>query len=424
MFDYICEIKSRKLFMKKTVFIYLLSAFLLSVTIYSQAATAGKSSAPDSSTVKNNNIFALELFNKLAYGKENVFFSPYSISTAIAMTYAGAKGNTKKEIGKVLHFDSNQNNLNKKLSVLLKYMNSLNSPGSFSIYSANSLWAQSGYFFNKTYISNIKKYYFAAIQTLDFKKDAENSRKIINKWVEEKTFNKISELIKPDILNNLTRLVLVNAIYFYGSWEKQFDETLTKQMEFYIEKDKVVKANFMFSNDKYCYLENDKAQIIDIPYDGKKASMWIMLPKNPDNLNSLINLFKGDNYLKISNKMAIQKVKLLLPKFSITSEFELNETLKKMGIYDAFSLNADFSGMTGKKDLMIDKVIHKAFIDVSEKGTEAAAATAVVIREKSAPAKEIVFKADHPFFFLIKENKTGQILFAGKVYNPMSKGED
>jgi serpin B len=404
--------------MKNVLVLSLLIVFLIGGTVKTNA------SLPDSSTVKNNNLFALELFNKLAYEKENMFFSPFSISTAMAMTYAGAKGNTKREISKVMHFDSNQNNLNKRFSMILKYFNNLNTPGSFSIYSANSLWSQNGYFFSKAYINTIKKCYYAAIQTLDFKKDAENSRKIINKWVEQKTFNKITDLLKPNILNELTRLVLVNAIYFYGSWDKKFDEAQTKQMEFYIEKDKVVKASFMFSNDKYDYLENDKVQLIEIPYAGKKASMMIMLPKNPDNFNSLINLFKGDNYNRILGKLSQQKVKIYLPKFSITSEFDLNETLKKMGILEAFSMNADFSGMTGKKDLMIDKVIHKAFIDVSEKGTEAAAATAVVIREKTAPAKEIIFKADHPFFFLIKETKTGQILFAGKVYNPAVKGED
>lgn len=408
---------------KKSVF-SLISLFMIVAIFSGKSYTVRASNLPDSATVKNNNRFALELFGKLAYGKENVFFSPFSISTAMAMTYAGAKNNTKKEIGKVMHFDSVQNNLNKRFSTLLKYINSLNTENKLSLYTANSIWSQSGYFFNKTYIGNIKKYFFAAIQTLDFKKDPESCRKIINKWVEEKTKNKITELLKPNILNDLTRLVLVNAIYFYGSWDKKFDETQTKKMEFYIEKDKVVKADFMFANDKYNYLENEKFQIIELPYAGKTTSMMIMLPKNSDNINSLINLFKGDNYCKISGKLGLQKVKVFLPKFNITSEYELNETLKKMGIIEAFSPNADFSGMTGKKDLMIDKVIHKAIIEVNEKGTEAAAATAVVIREKSAPAKDIVFKADHPFFFLIKENKTGQILFAGKVYKPSVIGEN
>jgi serpin B len=180
----------------------------------------------------------------------------------------------------------------------------------------------------------------------------------------------------------------------------------------------------MFANDKFNYLENEKLQILEIPYAGKKVSMLIVLPKSSDNFNSLINLVKGDNYYKIFNKLSLQKVRILIPKFSVTAEYDLNETLKKMGILEAFSFSADFSGMTGKKDLMIDKVIHKAFIEVNEKGTEAAAATAVVIREKSAPAKELIFKADHPFFFFIKEHQTGQILFAGKVYKPEIKGEN
>lgn len=410
--------------MKKVLFISLIYCFVLSSSLNTNKAVAGSISNPDSVTVKNNNVFALELFSKLAYGKENVFFSPLSISTAMAMTYAGANGNTKREIGKVLHFDTNQNTVNKNFSVLLKYLNSINTENSVSIYSANSIWSQSGYFFKKEYISNLQKYFFAAIQTLDFKKGPENSRLTINKWVESKTFNKITELLKPNILNDLTRLVLINAIYFYGSWDKKFDETQTKPMEFYIEKDKVVKASFMFANDKFNYLENEKLQILEIPYAGKKVSMLIVLPKNSDNFNSLINLVKGDNYYKIFNKLSLQKVRILIPKFSVTAEYDLNETLKKMGILEAFSFSADFSGMTGKKDLMIDKVIHKAFIEVNEKGTEAAAATAVVIREKSAPAKELIFKADHPFFFFIKEHQTGQILFAGKVYKPEIKGED
>lgn len=368
---------------------------------------------------ENNNLFALDLYKKIGGNQENLFYSPYSISTALAMTYAGARGKTEKEMSTVMHFPANTAEFYNKYNDVLKNINALNNGSTVDIYTVNSIWAQKDFKFREEFIGILKNNFNSSLNLVDFIKETENSRLQINKWVETQTNEKIKELIKPGLIDYLTRMVLVNAIYFKADWQTAFDKQQTQKMDFRMDETKIVSCDFMFAEQEFKFYENEEGlKAIEIPYSSGKLSMLIILPKDNAGFNTLKKEISLDLYKKINSSLASKKVKLYLPKFKITSEFELSDILKQMGMPEAFSDRADFSGMTGAKDLKISKVIHKAFVEVNETGTEAAAATAVVMRVKSMPVAPPEFKADHPFMFIIKENTENSILFAGNIYNP------
>jgi serpin B len=368
--------------------------------------------------VKGNNDFAFDLYQELKNAEGNLFFSPYSISTALAMTYAGARGQTEKEMAKVLHFSLKQEPLHSSFSKLQSYLNAIQNKGHIKLSIANSLWAQKGYYFLDTFLELNKKYYGAGLNFVDFATNTEAARKTINLWVEDKTQKKIKELIKPSMINPLTTLVLCNAIYFKGDWLSKFDEKRTVDADFYISPNKTIKVPMMNQKSKFKFKDFNDFSAIELPYEGNDLSMIIFLPKEIDGLRELEKKLTNDNVRiwidKLSNSYK-SKILVSLPKFKTTSEFELANVLIKMGMPHAFR-DADFSGMTGKKDLFISKVIHKAFVNVNEEGTEAAAATAVVALR--GISKTLLFRADHPFVFLIRENKTGSILFLGRIIDP------
>jgi len=371
---------------------------------------------PGLSITDNNTRFAFDLYKKISLKPENMFYSPFSISAAMGMAYTGSKGNTETQIAHVMHFASNNAAFPASYQAYLKTINALNKD-EINIYTANSFWAQADFKFKKEFVGIIRDYFSGEITNVDFVKEAEKCRVDINKWVEGKTNNKIENLIQPGLIDNLTRLVLVNAIYFKAPWEMPFDTKATKKMDFNTSAANVVSADFMTGENNYKYYTEDKFSAIEIPYAKGSLSMIVILPAD----NDLAGLQKSmDNalYQKIVSGLTQKKVRLILPKFKATSEFELSDVLKEMGMPEAFSDKADFSGMTGRKDLKISKVVHKAFIDVNESGTEAAAATAVIIRIKAMPVNAIEFKADHPFMFVIRENTNGSILFAGNIYDP------
>jgi len=398
---------------KKPILTTLIISLLFLNNTYIQAQKS-----PDSTTVANGNIFAFSIFQKVTNSKDNILLSPLSIRTSMAMAYYGSNTSTKTEIAKAMLFDTNTNVFNKNYGVLVKYIGSFSKDKNIKLFNANSMWVQKDFVFLKKYITGIKKNFGAWLQFVNFKTEPKKCRELINKWVETKTQNKIKDLIQPNTFNELTRLVLVNALYFYSNWDVKFETIPGKKIDFKVTNEKTVQTDFMFSNNKYKYIENEKAQIVDVPYLGKKFSMIIILPKETETVSSIFGTLNNINYTKVISHFKEINLKIIMPKFSYSDDYELNDILKKMGIVQAFSLNADFSGMTGKKDLMIDKVLHKTFIEVNETGTEAAASTAVVIKEKSAP-KDIVFKADHPFIYLIKDNKTNLIIFIGMVNNPL-----
>jgi len=384
--------------------------------------------ANTAAAVAGNSKFALELYAKLKSDPEvkkadgNLFFSPYSISTALAMTWAGAKGETEKQMAEVLHFSLPQERLHQVLGALEKQLNAAGKKRGYQLSVANALWGQKGYGFLKEFLTLTKKNYGAGLREVDFINpvEREKARKTINGWVEKETKKKIKELIQPGILNKLTTLVLTNAIYFKGDWAIEFDKKETRDAPFRISADKEVTVPLMYQKGDFTYAQEDKLQILELPYKGDDLSMVVLLPTEVDELTELEKSLTPKELNRWLTLLRKQEVHVYLPKFKMTTgPLELSGILKSMGMKDAFSLPpiADFSGMTGRKDLYISNVLHKAFVAVDEKGTEAAAATAVVMA-RGGISHEPVFRADHPFVFMIKDNRSGSVLFMGKVCNP------
>jgi len=337
------------------------------------------------------------------------------------MTYVGARGQTEKEMAEVLHLSLEQKPLHSSFSKLQSDLNTIQNKGYIKLSIANSLWAQEGHHFLDTFFDLNKRYYGAGLNFVDFARQTETARKTINVWVEKETQEKIKELIKKGMLTPLTRLVLCNAIYFKGDWLSQFDKERTADADFYISPKKTIKVPMMRQKSEFKFKDFGSFSAIELPYEGNDLSMIIFLPKEVDGLVDLEQSLTDDsvkNWLDELSKSYKQEIFVNLPKFKTTCEFQLAKVLAEIGMPSAFSLPpANFSGMTGRKDLFISKVIHKAFVDVNEEGTEAAAATAVVMKE-SAIGRPLTFRADHPFVFLIRESQTGSILFIGRIIDP------
>ncbi len=369
--------------------------------------------------INANNQVALDIYSKLKNENGNIFFSPYSISTALAMVYEGARGKTAEEIRSVFHFSADSNLRRPAFAAIYEDLNKPNSK--FDLSAANALWAQNDYKFLNDYIATIEQYYAGKATNVDFKNATEKTRQTINKWIEDKTNNKIKDLFSQGSLDNTTRLVLTNAIYFKGTWIKQFEKNKTTNDNFWINTDNAIKVPMMQrtdKNSKFNYTETDDLQILEMPYEGNALSMMVFLPKK-NNLSLLENSLTLDKINDYKNKLREQRVYVYMPKFTFDTKYSLNETLAKIGMPTAFTSNADFSGMDGTKQLLIQNVIHQAFIDVNEEGTEAAAATGISMSLGSAGGNEDpVFEANHPFIFIIQNKNNGNILFLGRVSNP------
>ncbi len=368
-----------------------------------------------------NNQFAFDLFKAISPSHdENLVISPFSISTALAMTYAGADGSTAEEMARTLYFYSGQERFHEDFSA---WMNSIRERGKTKdkLQIANSLWPQEDYPFREDFINLIKEYYESALFKVNYRGDREQIRQRINSWVKDNTNQLITNLIKPGVLTDDTRLVLVNAIYFLSDWKIAFDEKVTHTAPFYITPEKSVDVPLMYMEDDLKYAETENFQILELEYEGGDFSMVAMLPAEGTDIDNFIHDFDVDTFVEILDMMDKQKVEVYLPSFKVRSNFDLEKLLAEMGMPEAFSNKADFGRMTDLQDLKIDKVIHEAFIDVTEEGTEAAASTAVVIIRKSAmvdPPEKITFRADRPFLYAIKDNSTQSILFMGKTLNP------
>ena len=382
--------------------------------------------------VEGNNRFALKLYSELRTNEGNLFFSPYSISTALAMTYAGARGQTAAQMAEALDFPTVPRGENKRADTVLgrgrfhsafgeiiKDLNTRGEKGGYELTVANALWGQKGYGFLQEFLELIKSNYDGGLSEVDFIRATEAARQTINAWVEKETKDKIKDLIKKGVLDSMTRLVLTNAIYFKGNWARQFKKEKTKEASFTLSSGEKVDVDMMNETAQFNYMETDSFQGLELPYVDDELSMIILLPKEIDGLGSFEETFTGKNLSEWLRKFRKQKVIISVPRFKMTSQFGLAEVLKSIGMAKAFSRDADFSGMNGKRDLFISAVIHKAFIDVNEEGTEAAAATAVVMRLTSVrPDRIPVFRADHPFLFLIRDNHSGSILFVGRMMTP------
>lgn len=413
------------------------SAFIATVAVglcagcFGSERTTAKQEEDAVAVVQGNNEFAVQLYAKLRATEGNLFFSPYSISTALAMTYAGARGETESQMATVLHFPTaagqapaetvlDPAQFHAAFGSIIKDLNRRAEKADFQLSVANALWGQKGYEFLRDFLQLVRARYGGRLTELDFVRATEAARKTINTWVEKKTNNKIKELIKPGVLDAMTRLVLTNAIYFKGNWARQFKDDRTRPAPFTLLSGQNVDVPMMNQTAEFGYMEAEDFQALELPYVDNELSMIILLPRQIDALPEFERTLKPENLSQWLGKIHRREVVVSVPKFKMTSQFSLASVLKSMGMTDAFSATAaDFSGMTGGRDLFISAVIHKAYVDVNEEGTEAAAATGVTMRLTSVgPGQTPVFRADHPFLFLIRDNRSGSILFIGRVMNP------
>ncbi len=369
--------------------------------------------------VKSNSMFAVELYRRVVQHGGNIFFSPFSVSEALAMTYAGAGGDTKRQMASVLHFDALGGYLHAAFSSLQSKV-SADGRKKCKIYIANAMWGQEGFGFLSSFKELVDKYYGGAFFTVDYREHLQEAMKRINKWVSEKTNGKVARIIRKGDIDRLVRLVLTDAIYFKGLWNFQFDKECTKEQEFHALGGKSVKVQMMSQRGRFLYYEDKIIQAVALPYAGMHFSMLILLPKPEVNIKVLEDRLSLEYLQSIREEMSREIVRLSLPKFKLDERYYLKDVLYSMGMKDAFTKRADFSGMTGNKRLKISKVIHQAHVNVNEFGTEAAAATAVVMKLKAATpiGKVFRFDANRPFVFMVIHNPTGSILFIGRLTNP------
>ncbi|MFZ0005025.1 MAG: serpin family protein [Methanoregula sp.] len=397
------------------------------LTLYEAPATPALNSG--SGIADSNNRFSASLYRTITKENENtgsnVFFSPFSISSALALTYEGARGTTADEIRSVFFFPANESVLRQGFSAINAAINQRNA--GYTLSTANALWAEKKFAFLPDYTSIAEQYYGANTTDLDFIGQPDASRQIINTWIADRTNNKIQNLLPQGSISPATRLVITNAVYFKGTWEKQFDPNQTTDAPFTKPDGTTVTASMMQQTDEdaaYPYAETEDLQMLTLPYTATNEtglSMIVLLPKG-NNLSAIEPYLDPTNLSALEQSASSRRVMVYIPKFKIESQYSLKDTLSTMGMPTAFSTAADFSGMDGTQDLYISDVIHKAYIEVNEEGTEAAAATGVVMNAAAAypEVPPTVFRADHPFVFFIKENNTGTILFTGQVTDPSS----
>ncbi|KAI1889022.1 hypothetical protein AGOR_G00174780 [Albula goreensis] len=414
-------------------------------------------SAMESLSAANTN-FSLNLFKKISDVNKtgNIFYSPFSISSALAMVYLGARGNTATQMSQVLgftkerkpeaslgllqqqvqkpqlplglyetlHFHKAEDDIHAGFRKLISDLNKENAPYALSL--ANRLYGEQSFQFVETFISDTKRHYQAELEPVDFISNAEGARLNINSWVEKQTQEKIKNLLAEGVLDSMTRLVLVNAIYFKGNWEKKFEEARTKEMPFRLNKNESTPVKMMFQKSKFglAFIPDVNCQILEMPYIGKELSMLIMLPNemedNSTGLEKLERELTYDNLMEWTrpDMMDIVEVKVSLPKFKMEETYDLKDILVSMGMEDAFNqFRSDFSGMSSSNELVLSKVVHKSFVEVNEEGTEAAAATAAIMMMRCAMITP-TFNADHPFLFFIRHNPSQSILFYGRFCSP------
>jgi serpin B len=395
----------------------LVIAIMLS-SIFGSRANAG--SAQTASLVEGNTAFALNLYGQLKKTPGNLFFSPYSISAALAMTYAGARADTEKQMGKVFHFDTDQKKLHVAFWELQNQLKDYGKLKGIELNVANALWTQKGHPFLPEFLQTAKANYQANLNQTDFKTQADAAREQINQWVAQNTRDRIKNILPPGGLDDLTRLVLANAIYFKGAWTKPFDKAATMNQTFYLSPVSRVEAPFMQHLDNVGYLEKSDFQALELPYSTGQLAMVILLPRQVDGCTGLEEKLTASLLSRSLTQMKKQQVEILLPRIKLESGFDLVQTLASMGMTDAFGQKADFSGIDGTRNLYISGIFHKAWGEVNEEGTEAAAATVVGVARLSfqAPPPPPVFHADHPFVFLIRDTRSGSLVFLGRLMNP------
>jgi len=365
------------------------------------------------------NAFAVDLHHALRAEDGNLFFSPASISYALGMTRTGARGRTADEMDLVLHLSGGDGDA----EAYGRLMDDLLDGGDvYTLRLANRLYCQEGFAFRSEFLATVGEHFRGGFETVDYIRDAEGARSNINSWVSEQTAERIPELLPPGILGDDTRLTLVNAIYFLGDWLIPFPAENTHPRPFHLVGGEAVEADLMSETAVYGYAEIDGLQVLSMPYKGNELEMVVLLPDTDEGLDGLAGRLTVDALAGWLAAPAPTRVEVVLPKFEFTAGIGLSGTLAAMGMPTAFAEGAaDFSGMTASNRLFIQAVVHKAYVRVDEKGTEAAAATAVIMVTDSAPMPpEARFIADRPFLFLIRHKPSGAVLFQGRVVDPRS----
>jgi serpin B len=378
---------------------------------------SAKSSPRQGSVVEGNTAFATDIYQRLTNQPGNLCFSPYGISSSLAMTYAGARGQTEQEIAKTMHFRLPQQDLHPTFRTLGASIQSAHHAG-IEVALANSLWCQQNQPLNDAFITLLQREYGAGPRLVDFK-DTSASAEEINAWFRQKTKGRIKNLVDPSQTTGDTRLMLCNAVYFKGEWATRFDRRATSPTPFYVGPEQIVTVPMMRAESKFKIAHASNLDLLELPYAGHTFSMIVLLPADYNGLPGLEQQFTMDNlkaWLQKLKSAGVQKTHILMPRLKITQSFNLSRTLTTMGMPSLFSeTDSDLSGMSRTNDLFVSDVVHEATIEVNEEGTEAAAATAVRVRTKSQPPS---FRADHPFLYLIIENRTGSMLFLGRVVDP------
>jgi len=422
--------------MKRLIVVLVLVLLLLPVMACDQQVAAGllmsdkpRETSPEVSEadlallIEGNSAFAFDLYQALRQEEGNLFYSPHSISVALAMTYAGARGDTAEEMADALQFILEQERLHPAFNWLDAELASRGEGAEgkdgdgFRLNIVNAIWGQKDYSFLPAFLDVLAENYGAGLRILDFMMEPEESRLTINDWVSDQTEDRIKDLIPEGAIDALTRLVLTNAIYFNAAWAYPFDEDMTANGPFYMLDGGQVTVPMMKQTESFGYTDGEGYQAVELLYDGDELSMVILLPE-ADQFQAFEEGLQADKVSDIISGLQLTEVALTMPQFEFDSEFSLKDTLAEMGMPVAFSTGADFSGMTGKPELFIAEVLHKAFVSVDGAGTEAAAATAVPMELTAVPEPLVEITLDRPFIFLIRDIETGAILFVGRVLNP------
>lgn len=382
------------------------------------------SSADDYDIATANNAFAFDMYANIKKEDENVFFSPYSIFSAMGICYGGAEGSTKEQISNVLYYPLNKHVLEITSKELIDTINS--DKGEYELNTANALWISVDFPLNQQFAYNSKLYYGGNVTNLDFDNEPEKSKDIINEWVEEKTKNRIKDLITDDLITDYTEMIITNAVYFKGNWSHEFKHT--SEESFYPSGGEETSVDTMYIKQSFNYAENEDERILEIPYKGNNLSMYIILPRE-NNIEDFEKQFSVSDYNNLKSSMEPKsEVNLWLPKFRFETKTKLSQPLRNMGIVDAFEESANFSSMYDVQKASLDyslyvkEAVHEACVDVQEEGTEATAATAVAVYTTEGAGEQLAeiinFKVDHPFMFFIEDKRTSCILFMGKVEKP------
>jgi serpin B len=396
--------------------------------IYTHEARAMDAADPVAALVQGNNTFALDLYARLGQGDGNRFISPFSISTALAMTYAGAQDETALQMAKALRFTLPPSQLHPAFHTLIAMLHGRTAtqvapdrPADVQLFTANALWTRAGERILADFQKRIEINYQGGLRPVDFQHAPEEARQTINAWALEQTRGKIKDLLGSTHIDSKTLLIITNAMYFKALWASPFSRERTTQEDFHASLSDVVRVDMMKQAGRFRYDDEASFQVLELPYRGDSLAMVILLPKVKDGLGALESSLTAAKIDNCVSKMSSHRMEVSLPKFKLTAECELKDALSELGMPVAFNPTAaDFSGITGTRELAISAVVHKAFVEVEERGTEAAAATGVVMARTAVKIVQppVIFRADHPFFFLIRDTSTGTILFLGRLVRP------